>query len=515
MKKMFFLFLGMAILFGIVSCRKEKNTVAISKMIEIQENAINILNNQSVSGQSGETIINQCVQYLLTNPDVVYASVLEPDQIVVRNKSGVTSVILLIDDEENQEKNTYNTIRQLAKSEDTEVQITNHNVLIWEAWGDSYPVANDIHNIFNNCTAVDFNVDVIQNEDCTLQSLKNLTQYGFVYIKTHGGIFPNAQGEDVCWILTKERCNSSELSNEDVNSERKILITTVGVTKEYVNNQEIRRFSKKGHYWGVTNKFISKYVTGIFSSPSVVFVQACHSFDNRSLRDVFINDKKASVYLGYTHSVMAKFGHAKAIEFATNMLQQRLNALDAYSEIDVVVDNTRWLFAEWYWNAVFGDHTHYVAPRAMLMCSHQENPTYFGSKGYVECSALNKRWELSRTSYYPGIWGAVSIFSLEGDSIGIHFHLSNMANMQDGTYEPFFIHSEADLYNWEDNFYPMRFVVGPYLDSYVSWIDIYSDDLDLMMLNGQLIYQNQNNQKKYIFNFTAEDGHSFHGEYIE
>ena len=342
-----------------------------------------------------------------------------------------------------------------------------------------------------------------------------------VFINTHGGVYENSHGEKVCWLLTRQLVSPEEMANEDVTSERKILVTTARVTKEYINNQEVRKFTKDGHYWAVSNKFISKNISGTFSSPSVVFAAACHTFDNSSLRDAFINDKNASIYLGFTNSSKVAFSNKKVKEFAVNLLQRHLSAKDAYDAIDVKVDDEHLpQLLEWYFNAVFGDHTHYVPPRAMLMCSRKEDPTYFVSKGYVECPALNKRWTLDKSQYNSNMdsqYWAFSQLQMRGDSARVVFRLSKKANMTEGTYTPFLVNDIDAAIEWEDNCttYPMRFVTGTYFYGCCSYIDILSEDDYYNVIDGQLIYQKQNNKNKYIFNFTDENGYSYHGEYTE
>ncbi len=515
MRKIACLLLASFSLLFLFSCHKEQNEIEISRIIEIQENAIDVLNSLSVPGQSGESIINNCIQQLLLYPEVASAYVQDFDQIVIKYKSGITSVILLIDETEEQEKRTSQSIKFNTKGINDEVQITNYNVLIWDWWSGNH-FAEDLQNIFDGCSDINFNVVVKQYYECNLQSLFDLTNYGSIYIHSHGGFYENSHGEKVCWLLTREIADNSQIADEDVTNERKILVTTAGVSKEYVNDLEVMKLSNEGHYWAVSNKFISKYVSGTFTSPSVVYIGACHTFDNSSLRDVFINEKNASYYLGFTHAVTQGFVKNKAIEFATNMLQQKLNAEDAYDAINVKVDDIAWpaLFY-WYWNAVFSDHINYVPPRAMLIGSRKENPTYF--VGYVECPALSKRWKLTDAHYFPAPYQNTTHFSqlqFGGPDFQIVYRLSKMNSLAEGTYDPYVINDIGADTLWETNFYPMRFLAGTYSGVNGSSFWHEPETHYYSIRGGKLKYQKQNNLNKFTFDIIGDDGHSYRGEFI-
>jgi hypothetical protein len=185
-----------------------------------------------------------------------------------------------------QEKNIPKSTNPITKNQDDAVRITNNKVLIWDWFNniDEYDETDALRNLFNSCSDINFEVDIKQGNECTAQSLNNLTQYGFIYIATHGGTYSD-NGEELCYIVTGQWTGhwaspTSLITSEDIANGNYLLVTIVDADQAYINNAT---FAVEGTYWGVSNKYISKYVTGTFSSPAIVFVAACKSFNNNSL----------------------------------------------------------------------------------------------------------------------------------------------------------------------------------------------------------------------------------------
>ena len=500
------LLFGVFVILTLLSCQKDKPEAILSNIIDIQENAITVLNSQGALGHSYETIINYCIQQLMHNPDVETAYLQDSDQIVIKYKTGATGVIFLDEDEDEDEqkknKSVYSeTINPITKGDESNTLITNHKVLIWEAWGDEgYPIANTIEASFNACPNLNFGIAKITGTQCTMQSLRNLTQYGFVYIHTHGGCVKNTQGE-VSWILTRERCSPSITKIEELNNSEIIIVSIGKIKKQDFNNQGIIwEFHNNGHYFGVTSVFLSKYLHGTFITPSVVYIQACCSSSNLSLSNLFVNDKKATYYLGFDNPVTKRFGKEVGKEFVDNMLKEKLSAHSAYFALEKLIDPY--------------DTVH----KALLVPQSTGDPTYYCSEGYVECPALGKRWELTSMSYSPDPYLGTTHFSqllFLGNGFHISYRLSKMDEMAQGTYTPYVIDDIVAENLWNIVYQPMHFAAGTYSSENQSTFWHEPDTHTWGMSDGELKYHKNNGINKYEFYFTGKDGHNYSGEFLE
>lgn len=523
MRKILHFLFAVVVVMTLGSCHKEKPEAIVSNAIDIQENAITILNSQGALGLSYETLINNCIQQLMQNPDVATAKLQDADQIIIRYKSGVTGVIFIVGDDKEQKSFKTNPsyskpINRISKGKARGSLITNHKVLIWEAWGDEgYPIADELDMYFRTCPDVNLDVTKTTGTNCTVQSLCDLTKYGFVYIHTHGGCFPNAQGEEVCWILTREKCSQSKAKIEELKKAEKIVVTIANVKKEYGNNQEITLgFHNKGHYFGVSTAFFSENLSGSFNGPSIVFVQACHSFENKSLRNVFINEKNASVYLGYTNTVSKKFGREVGLQFVFNMLYEKLSAYNAYDELDDTEDP----YLCWISDALAPS----LHEPAELDFSFRGDPTYFESDpnpdpgpdpgpdpnpdesyGILTCDNLGISLPITyflRTSEYFEF----NAFALGGNHATVSFSIPFQCQVSTlGDYYP-------RAFNYDDYFFsndPIFFTHNTDLPntfySYVTYSGGYGDIVD-----GVISHPNTNS---FIFWFDDENGNRWQGTY--
>lgn len=507
MKKILYLLLCILVFVAFESCHRDddETNIDVSVITDIQENAITFLNNQCSSGQNFETAVNNCIQQLMQNQEVESAFVQDEKQVVVKYKSGVTGVIFFIKDGEEQkklEKNPINTnsFNHITKGEiDNLAIIENHKVLIWDPWGRG-PESDAVESIFNNCSDITFNVTRISGTSCTMQSLHNLTKYGFVYIDTHGGCFDDL-GNRCRWILTKDAVNPAPGVSIDDLKRGNILIVTCGKIKnEYLNGQEIVIISLEGNWFAVTSDYISKYVSGSFDVPSIVFVSACYSFVDFSFANVFVGEKKASVYLGYDNEVSWDFAENIGKKFVSNMINEKLDALSACYDLKSEVDT--------------------ASAYAVLTVSNVENPTYFPT-GYVECPTLNKRWKLTDVFYRPDPYLGTTHFSqlqLQGSDFHIVYRLSKKNEMANGTYTPYVINDIGADTLWGNYYYSnsMHFLTGTYsaFNNSTFWRAPETHTRRIVEDAGQLKHQKQNGVDKLTFDFTGDDGYSYHGAFV-
>ena len=506
-KILYLLITALAFVLTLLSCHRQNDSAeaVISEIVDIQENAIGFMNNQTASEHNLETIINNCIQQLTQNPAVASAYLQDSVQIVIRYKSGATGVILLVEEEERGKLETKpyykDAFNDFPKGDIGDTLITNHKVLIWEAFGEEgYPIADDINAILTSCPEISFDMKKVTGTQCTVKSLCDLTQYGFVYIHTHGGCITK-QGNSVCWILTTEKPRNASM--EELVDGSKTIVTVAKI--KYVLHQEIERLVNLidgGTYWGVSHVFFSKYLSESFKTPSIVYVQACSSFANVSLANCFVNEKKASVYFGFNKTVSKKFGREVGLEFVRNMLNKKLSAYCAYQELKIKEDP-------------------YRPEKAWLIHRLRENPTYFAPIGYVECPALGKRWELTDVFYYPDPYLGTTYFSqlqLQGRDFHIVYRLSKKNEMANGTYTPYVINDIGADTLWENYYYSnsMHFLTGTYsaFNNSTFWRAPETHTRGILGDAGQLKHQKQNGVNKLTFDFTGDDGYSYHGAFV-
>lgn len=497
----------------IISCHKNEidKTTNTTTIANIHENAIQQINDQLNNGNDLLTAVNNCIESIKQSPDVKMVKI-QDDNIVINYNSGAISVIALVNENVGSEDNKSSDLNSnnyknniKSKSEKGIELITNHNVLIWEPFFDGFGVESHtgswIQSNFEN-SSLDFTVTHLTGDQCTITSLNNLTQYGFVFINTHGGA-STEDGEDIAWIMTGEKI-PMDVELPPIGKIEKIAVTIAEVT--YGFNSEIVRLKHGGFYWGVTNKYITKYVNGQFSSPAIVFVEACYSYSNAALRNAFIEDKKASAYLGFKNPQTHRFGYSMAMQFTQNLLFHKMDADQAYSSIPNKHDNS-WVGLLL---SITGNRTEFL-----YSTESNSNPTYFPT-GYVECPALSKRWKLTDAHYFPAPYQNTTHFSqlqFGGPDFQIVYRLSKMNSLAEGTYDPYVINDIGADTLWETNFYPMRFLAGTYSGVNGSSFWHEPETHYYSIRGGELKYQKQNNLNKFTFDIIGDDGHSYHGEF--
>lgn len=523
MKKILYLLLCILVFVAFESCHRDDDEVVVdlSEIIDIQENMIDILHNQCSSGQNIETAVNNCILQLMQNQEVESAFVQDEKQIVIRYKLGCTGVIYFIEDEDNEEQKeleetliTPDLSKHIPKGAATDniALITNHKVLLWEAFpNEGYSVADSLNKIFTSCPDIGFNVKTISGDGCTIKSLYDLTQYGFVCICTHGCIITNAQGNTLCWILTTEK--PQKAPKKQLKDQSKIIVTVA-------NGREIvEGINPVDHktYFAVSNTFFSKYLSGTFETPSIVYVEACKSYADESMKNCFVGEKNASVYLGFNNTVTKQFGTEVATELVKNLLNKKLDLVSAKKNLSRDVDPYRVRVYSLVNGATIPDDVYY---HAKLVGKCKENPTYFPT-GFVECPTLNKRWKLTDVFYFPDPYLGTTHFSqlqLQGSDFHIVYRLSKKNEMANGTYTPYVINDIGADTLWENYYYSnsMHFLTGTYsaFNNSTFWRAPETHTRGILGDAGQLKHQKQNGVNKLTFDFTGDDGYSYHGAFV-
>ena len=149
--------------------------------------------------------------------------------------------------------------------------------------------------------------DIYSNEEVTIDLMKTLCNYDFIYMATHGATryYPH----DVS-ILTGQIADSNifyELWTYLINAE--IQIGTAGGNS----------------YFALNGKFFTHYTY----PDSFVYINACSSLKNNSLADVFLNNG-ASVYLGWDNTSFLTLGNIHNPEFFQELAKPNNTLQQAY-----------------------------------------------------------------------------------------------------------------------------------------------------------------------------------------
>jgi uncharacterized repeat protein (TIGR02059 family) len=205
--------------------------------------------------------------------------------------------------------------------------ITDMDVIIYEPFEnqfDPFDKGDDVFaEFYNSNLDFDGNVVILKNQECTIAAMNNLTDYGFVYIDTHG-----SQGK---WMLTGQIVNPE---TDDYNlqiSEGKIRIQH---NIEY-NDDDGGTFQPIGNFYGVSDVFITS-LNGSFPN-SIIFNSSCQSTLTEFLSDAFIG-KGAKTYLGVDDIALASFLKTISIEFVHNMVIDKNNTGQAFANLSIKQD---------------------------------------------------------------------------------------------------------------------------------------------------------------------------------
>jgi len=134
-------------------------------------------------------------------------------------------------------------------------------------------------------------IEYVGVKDVTLEVYQNLAKYNLVILRVHSGILVEGDEKIVCFF------SSEELSGG------KIRDYSDWFEKKYLANAilELPDGTKKS-FIGVKPDFIRNCLNGEFQD-SIIIAMGCNSSINDSMAKAFVNDRKALVYIGWTHDV--------------------------------------------------------------------------------------------------------------------------------------------------------------------------------------------------------------------
>lgn len=160
------------------------------------------------------------------------------------------------------------------------------------------------HNYYN----YSFSSNLDDNQ-VTIETMKNLSNYNIIIITTHGGYSP-AYGSRV---LTgeKDELNKIIMYSADIVAKR-IIVTKDG-------------------YYAITPNFFEKYYEDNSFDNALVYLGVCHSADDSRLADMLIK-KGVAVVLGYKNSVTAGYETKMSQTFFNLLCKNKSKRLSTVNE---------------------------------------------------------------------------------------------------------------------------------------------------------------------------------------
>lgn len=302
---------GTSAIFTLTVLNQQQAEQNVKSLMETQQQIEGKLSELSFNKQLTREEIEKELMEWLQKQTTIKQVLLEEYMIKVIHKSGLESYVMLENPNfrgggHSDDKRRYNTPKILLAQQTRGINerpvllnktltrgggngtdntiIQNKNVLIWAPFeNDGIPAMNA--SPFKN-SPVELKVKYAKNNQCTISSLKGITDYGIVVLDTHG-----AGGK---LILTREKSNFL-----------KDLLYGIGSENDNVKNHISGLYSlvtmSDATYYAVTPKFIKNKLKGNFPN-SVIFNASCESLKTDLLASAFIG-KGAKTYLGFSNIV--------------------------------------------------------------------------------------------------------------------------------------------------------------------------------------------------------------------
>ncbi len=319
---------------------------AIEEIITTNEEAINKLN-ELIENNDYESTLEQTAEWLESLDQVESAKIIGGN-IDIEYSSGLASAIQIsiIEADGNRTQggglpgkddtrkpkipvNQQTVGLNYLKSTNDELEniILDKDVFIFEPFESKFDPFNKgdaIKAEFNDPNLnMEYNVVHLKNQDCTISSLYNLTDYGFVFLDTHGH-----NGE---WFTTGEM-----VENED---DYELMIAfgmvSIATNVEYTDNDKFSLFTKYADLYRVSYKYIQS-VKGKFPN-SIILNSSCNSTSTNHLSSAFFS-KEAKTYFGVNKEAHSKFLKNVCVQFVHNIVRDENTTETAYDNISVKTD---------------------------------------------------------------------------------------------------------------------------------------------------------------------------------
>jgi len=204
--------------------------------------------------------------------------------------------------------------------------VVNTNALLLSPFQWQLTSSYEMTSIKNLFLGMDFQVNYKNNDEIgedgiTFQDFKNFTDYGAIYIVTHG--YVNSENN----VLLNSGIDIGNIDESDWNE------FTEGINNNYFEFTSVRSITGK-LYLSFTPKWIqSLYSEGLEST--LIFGNACESLFNSTMANAMIGAaaNPTSTYFGWTQKVKKNDSNETAAYFFNQLLNDGLNCGDAWQQL--------------------------------------------------------------------------------------------------------------------------------------------------------------------------------------
>lgn len=252
----------------------------------------------------------------------------EGDAIWVEYHSGISGMILLYEDdvkggysEPSREKQPkvppslqtrgtldLSKVSRFARFMADEDTVGSTKVLIYDAFHTQFPTeGNEICSIFVKSECPQFTVTHVKNTQCTVDMVETFSQYGTIYISTHGSV-----RDGQVRFLTGEQATGFDLLRLIALKLKRLGLGTV----------------KGKTYYTIYPSFITRYTEKYPNS--IVFNSSCYSAANQTMSNAFRN-KGVLTYLGFNNSVGGTFARTSGTGLFQKMVNEQKKTGEAFT----------------------------------------------------------------------------------------------------------------------------------------------------------------------------------------
>jgi len=158
---------------------------------------------------------------------------------------------------------------------------------------------NPLPTIFGNSTqyikgkleAIGYQCDYYEGEAVTVELMKNMEEYGIIYIDTHGGVVNSYNYGKEIYFVVGQKGNKQ-------------------LYEKYASDLQFLRLAhfwvpsfSLSHYFAILPHFIGEYAETSYPN-SLIYIDACNSYKNPTMAQAFI-DEGSYVYCGYSSFITA------------------------------------------------------------------------------------------------------------------------------------------------------------------------------------------------------------------
>ena len=177
-------------------------------------------------------------------------------------------------------------------------------------------VGNSAQYIKGKLEAIGYQCDYYEGEEVTVELMKNMEDYGVIYIDTHGGVVNTNYGKEVDFAIGQK---GSKQLYEQYDSD--LMLHRLGHV--WIPSLSL------SHYFFILPHFISEYAETSYPK-SLIYIDACNSYKNPTMAEAF-KDEGAYVYCGYSSLILA-FNYSERKVF-DNMIDETMTIQEAVDEV--------------------------------------------------------------------------------------------------------------------------------------------------------------------------------------